>query len=239
MQHFWDLNVLKETVFGLPLWREEAQNIFFYLLELKSHGVLMHIWYPLLDIDMRKLLSKYLWSSRWHKVCVRVRGPYPQSAVQDGENKPIQDENAIQDVTYVHVWEGLYTNRIHLQKKSFHFITLKSKKKKKKSPPKAQIFDDVERSSPAQVAQLIRTSTASVSRSIAGRSLKPWVGVMDDVLTSQCWAAAGTGSPELSPGLLRAVKPHTTTSTTSTVAPASRKFLYKTLQKGAFVVSRS
>lgn len=35
--------------------------------------------------------------------CVCAYAPYPQSAVQEGENNPVSDENGIQNVTYVHV----------------------------------------------------------------------------------------------------------------------------------------
>lgn len=38
---------------------------------------------------------------------------YPQSAVQDGENDAVQDENPIQDVTHAHVSEGLCTQKTH------------------------------------------------------------------------------------------------------------------------------
>lgn len=50
--------------------------------------------------------------------------PYPQSAVQDGENNPVNDENGIQNVTYVHVGEGLYPQRIHFHEKSLSVYRL-------------------------------------------------------------------------------------------------------------------
>lgn len=48
------------------------------------------------------------------EVCALPVWSYPQSAVQDGENDAVQDENPIQDVTYIHVAQRLCTHRTGL-----------------------------------------------------------------------------------------------------------------------------
>lgn len=96
-------------MFVLPVNTEEAQNLFFSLLYLISHHILSRILYP---YPLRHRYEKRCHAENYSEnifelqggsKCVCAYAPYPQSAVQDGENNPVNDENGIQNVTYVHV----------------------------------------------------------------------------------------------------------------------------------------
>lgn len=85
-------------------------------------------------------------------------------------------------------------------------------KTKTKTIAKAHTYGDVERSSPAQVGLVIRTSTASITRSILPRRLRLWVCCQCDVSLSSVWRqrwAAGTGSQWLSVRALKELRNHT------------------------------
>lgn len=142
--------------------RSSESFFFLSLLYLISHRILSRILYP---YPLRHRYEKRCHAENYSEnifelqggsKCVCASAPYPHSAVQDGENDPVKDENGIQNVTYVHVWEGLYTQRIHFHEKSLSvyrwfvcFFNLKiwaDVKPKTKTIPKAHTYGDIERS---------------------------------------------------------------------------------------------
>lgn len=137
---------------------------------------------------------------------------YPQSAVQDGENNAVQDENWIQDVTYVHFCESLCTRKTHYLHQSsspasvlsiFCFKTnLKFSDLKKYTPyeikwttirnPHRCRWDWSSRRQ--RWATLAPSYRAGCRRD--WRSESPVSEICHQVLWSELWAA-GTGSPGL------------------------------------------
>lgn len=134
--------------------------------------------------------------------------PYPQSAVQDCEDNPVNDENGIQNVADVHFGEGFYTHRDRELTRCTLNLQLWADVKGDTHP---SVSAATERPSPVQVRQDVRTSTASATRSIFAR--RPEAGSRQSARSgaaacSRRWAA-GTGNQGLSVRTLSELWNHT------------------------------